>query len=86
MQRRGDHDGNGWDSTDKHSTPIDAYDTATWMAVTTLSEQSIAQGSAPVSFPDFTNGKWMLNRAAPSGKYSLDEINEFGTDGMNHVG
>lgn len=38
--------------------PIDVYDAVAWMVVTPLSEQSIAQGGAPVSFPDFTNGKW----------------------------
>lgn len=41
--------------------PIDVYDAATWMVVTALSEQSIAAGSAPVEFPDFTKGKWMEN-------------------------
>jgi hypothetical protein len=43
----------------KEEPPIDVYDIAAWMAVTTLSEQSIALGSAPVAFPDFTNGKWI---------------------------
>ncbi len=38
--------------------PIDVYDAAAWIAVTPLSEQSIALGSAPVAFPDFTNGAW----------------------------
>jgi predicted dehydrogenase len=38
--------------------PIDVYDTATWSAVTPLSEKSVASGSAPVQFPDFTRGKW----------------------------
>ncbi len=38
--------------------PIDVYDAATWMAVTALSEQSIAQGGKPMEFPDFTNGNW----------------------------
>ena len=38
---------------------IDVYDAATWMAVTALSEQSIALGGAPVLFPDFTNGSWV---------------------------
>ncbi len=38
------------------------YDTAAWIAVTPLSEKSIALGSAPVEFPDFTNGKWMSNK------------------------
>jgi hypothetical protein len=57
-------------------TPIDVYDAATWMAVTTLSEQSIALGSAPVSCPDFTNGKWMLDRPVNKNKYGLEEVNE----------
>ena len=43
--------------------PIDAYDAATWMAITALSEESIAKGGAPVTFPDFTNGEWI--RRAP---------------------
>jgi predicted dehydrogenase len=43
-------------------TVIDAYDTASWMAISPLSERSIATGSRPVSFPDFTNGKWMYNK------------------------
>ena len=39
--------------------PIDVYDMATWMAITVLSEQSLATGQ-PVAFPDFTDGKWVL--------------------------
>lgn len=38
---------------------FDAYDAATWMAITPLSEQSIAAGSQPMAFPDFTRGRWM---------------------------
>ena len=38
--------------------PIDVYDGAAWMAVTALSEESIAKGGMPVAFPDFTNGAW----------------------------
>ncbi|MCU6713021.1 Gfo/Idh/MocA family oxidoreductase [Paenibacillus sp. J5C_2022] len=51
--------------------PIDVYDMAAWMAVTTLSEQSIALGSASVSFPDFTNGKWIDRPKRTEGFYSL---------------
>jgi hypothetical protein len=40
--------------------PIDIYDAATWMAVSVLSEKSIASGGAPQLMPDFTNGKWHL--------------------------
>ena len=38
--------------------PIDVYDGATWMAVSVLSEISIAQGGTPQAVPDFTGGKW----------------------------
>jgi len=40
-------------------TPLDAYDAASWSAISPLSEQSIAMGSMPVQFPDFTRGNWM---------------------------
>jgi hypothetical protein len=30
------------------------------MAVSALSEKSISLGGAPVEFPDFTNGNWLL--------------------------
>ena len=39
--------------------PVDVYDAAAWMSVTALSEQSIAQGGMPQTFPDFTRGKWL---------------------------
>jgi predicted dehydrogenase len=38
---------------------MDVYDAATWMAITPLSEASIAMGSAPQAFPDFTRGRWI---------------------------
>lgn len=38
--------------------PIDVYDAASWIAVSVLSEQSIASGNMPVEIPDFTNGAW----------------------------
>ena len=37
---------------------IDVYDAATWLAITPLSEASIATGSSPQAFPDFTRGRW----------------------------
>jgi predicted dehydrogenase len=43
-------------------TPIDVYDTASWVVITPLSEHSIAQGSEPVEFPDFTMGQWMRRK------------------------
>ena len=44
---------------------MDVYDGAAWTAVTMLSEESIANRSRPVDFPDFTRGAWM--RRAPLG-------------------
>ncbi len=37
---------------------LDVYDAAAWSAPGPLSERSVATGSAPVKFPDFTRGKW----------------------------
>jgi hypothetical protein len=37
---------------------FDVYDAASWSAPGPLSEASIAKGSAPVKFPDFTRGNW----------------------------
>lgn len=54
--------------------PIDVYDAATWMAVTCLSEQSIAIGGAPVPFPDFTNGMWIDREPYRRGMFCLDEV------------
>lgn len=66
---KGGHGGMDWlvfkaffDSAKKgEETPIDVYDTAAWMVISTLSEQSIAMGGQVVPIPDFTNGKW-INR------------------------
>ena len=41
--------------------PVDVYDAATWMAITPLTEMSIAQGSVPVAIPDFTRGRFTLD-------------------------
>jgi hypothetical protein len=46
----------------KKVAPFDAYDAATWLSITPLSEQSIALGSEPMAFPDFTRGKWIDRR------------------------
>lgn len=56
--------------------PIDVYDTASWMAITCLSEQSVAMGGAPVPVPDFTNGEWIWRGPQNTGDYSLDFIPE----------
>jgi hypothetical protein len=37
---------------------MDVYDAAAWSAVAPLSVTSVSRGSAPVEFPDFTQGKW----------------------------
>ena len=42
-------------------TPQDVYDAATWSVISALTEQSVANKSMPVDFPDFTHGKWMTN-------------------------
>ena len=39
-------------------TDMNVYDAAAMSAICELSEMSVAQGSAPVPFPDFTRGKW----------------------------
>ncbi len=44
--------------------PIDVYQAASWSVISPLSEQSIAMGSQPVQFPDFTRGRWA--RTEPS--------------------
>ncbi len=46
----------------KVDPPLDVYDAATYMAITPLSEQSVATGSQPMPFPDFTKGKWMKRK------------------------
>ena len=56
--------------------PVDAYDMAMLMAITPLSEQSIALGGAPVPFPDFTNGRWMCREQEPAWAYSLLHVTE----------
>jgi hypothetical protein len=41
---------------------MDVYDSVTWSAPGPLSEMSVAKGSAPVQFPDFTRGLWKNKR------------------------
>lgn len=63
---RGGHDGIDWLEfevffrclREDAPMPVDVYDAASWMAVTALSEMSIAKGGAVVDVPDFTGGKW----------------------------
>jgi predicted dehydrogenase len=42
---------------------FDVYDAAAWSAPFPLSEMSLAKGSAPMKFPDFTRGEWSKARA-----------------------
>lgn len=41
---------------------MDVYDAAAWSAPGPLSRESVAKGSAPVKFPDFTRGRWKQKR------------------------
>lgn len=81
----GGHDGIDWlvysafvESVAKDITPpIDTYDTATWMSISCLSEESVACGGKPVNIPDFTNGKWILRTESDDSTdsiYSLHKI------------
>ena len=58
-----------------HKPPIDTYDTATWIAITVLSEQSVALGGQSLPFPDFTDGKW-IDRADDYDRteFCLDDV------------
>lgn len=46
---------------------MDVYDAAAWSVPGPLSELSVAKGSAPVKFPDFTRGGWQKRRAIIGG-------------------
>jgi predicted dehydrogenase len=41
----------------------DVYDAAAWSAPFPLTEMSVAKGSMPMKFPDFTRGEWSKARA-----------------------
>lgn len=43
-------------------TPLDVYDAAAWSVISPLSERSVAGGSQPVPFPDFTGGRWVTRQ------------------------
>ena len=51
--------------------PIDIYDTAVWMSITALSEQSVALGGMPVPVPDFTCGKWVTRKPQETSFWTL---------------
>ena len=60
-----------WAVKNRQPLPISVYDTATWSAITVLSEQSVANKSAPVDFPDFTRGKWKTTKPVQVREISL---------------
>ena len=41
---------------------LNVYDAAAWSAPGPLSDWSVAQGSMPVKFPDFTRGRWQQSQ------------------------
>ena len=41
---------------------MDVYDAASWSVIGPLSEWSVANRSAPIDIPDFTNGAWKGNK------------------------
>ena len=47
----------------RNGLPVDmnVYDAATWSVIAPLSEWSVANRSAPIDIPDFTNGSWKRN-------------------------
>jgi len=55
---------------DNLPVPLDAYDAASWSAVSALSEMSVARGGALVDFPDFTRGQWIKREPA----FALDGL------------
>lgn len=57
-------------------TPIDVYDTASWMVISALSEESAAMGGLPVPIPDFTDGMWMNREDHDESIYTLEKIPE----------
>lgn len=56
----------------KTHMPIDVYDTASWMAITPLSEASIKNGNTRMLIPDFTLGRFRNRKDVAVGKYNLD--------------
>jgi predicted dehydrogenase len=46
-------------------TDLDVYDAVAWSVVAPLSEQSVANKSKAIDFPDFTRGLWEKPRALP---------------------
>jgi len=53
------------------SPDIDVYDSVVWSSIIPLSEQSVAEGSRPVKFPDFTRGMWKKSRELGVSRWSV---------------
>ena len=64
--------------------PIDVYDMAAWMAITPLSEQSIAHGGMPQAIPDFTRGQWILRK--PKDVVELPVVEQKPEENKNEFG
>ena len=64
--------------------PIDVYDIASWMAITPLSEQSVAHGGMPQAIPDFTRGQWILRE--PKDVTELPKVESKKEDVKNEFG
>ena len=64
--------------------PIDVYDMATWMAITPLSEQSVAHGGMPQAIPDFTRGKWILRE--PKDVVPMPKVDAKDEENKNNFG
>lgn len=77
---KGGHDGMDWlvysaffeGILNNRQPTVDTYDMASWMAITPLSEASIAGGGRPMDIPDFTRGQWLIRTDCNDGLYSLD--------------
>ena len=50
---------------------INVYDAAAWSAPGPLSELSVAKGSMPIKFPDFTRGQWQNVQAVNSSQLKI---------------
>ena len=63
----------------RKDVPLDAYDAASWSAISALSEMSVARGGSLVDFPDFTRGKWIKRdpRFALDGSFAIDPSRNF---------
>jgi hypothetical protein len=54
------------------------------MAITPLSEQSVAHGGMPQAIPDFTRGRWMHRK--PKDVVELPKVEETETETKNEFG